>query len=199
MPDVDNLQRDAILESMLEHISDYRRKDTSVKVETLKQSVLKPVLNAPIPDNGVYFNQEKQLRGFLRAFENTLAYSSEFKILDERTQAQIETFKDEPDTWKDKRIWQDTEKKGFRLPDINPEVSHVLATAASAPTSQSGIKRLLFSAFVKVARPLALLFVKLRLRKAAKKLEKQEASKYAHGPCIYEHKDVKHSKPMTVC
>lgn len=199
MSDVDNLQRDAILESMLRRISHYQQKDTSVKVETLKESVIKPVLKAPIPDNDVEFNQEKQLRGFLRAFESTLAYSSQFKILDERTQAQIKTFKNEPNTWKDEWIWQDTEKKGFRLPDINPEVSHILATAASAPTSRSPIKKLLFGALEKVVGPLTLLFVKLGLRKAAEELEKLEAKKYAGGPCIYEHKDVKHSEPMKVC
>lgn len=104
VPEVDNLQRDAILISMLEHISDYERTDPLVNVEALKNSVIKKMIDAPYRDRPVYFSQETQLRGFLQAFESTFEYSSQFKILDERTQAQINTFKDKSETWKDERI-----------------------------------------------------------------------------------------------
>lgn len=199
VPDVGNLQRDAILVSMLQHISDYERKDPLVNVEALKNSVIKKVINAPYPDRPGHFSQETQLRGFLQAFESTFEYSSQFKILDERTQAQIKTFKDKSETWKDERIWQDTHEKGFFLPEANPDVSQVLATAVNTPASRNGIKRFFSRAFVSIARPLVLLSLKFQSWEAAKKLESTQARNFGRGPRIYEYEDHKHAEPMTVC
>ena len=199
MPDVSNLQRDAILQSILDHISDYQLKDPLVKVETLKSSVISKVIDAPNPAKPeIRFDQEEQLRGFLKAFESTSEYSSQFKILDERTQEQIKTFKNKPKTWRDEPIWQDTHRKGFRLPNVNPE-AHVLAKPTSSQTSRGGIKKFLLGAFVKVTRPLVQLFVKFRFWEAAKKLETTQARRYAHGPRIVEHEDKADAKPMDVC
>ena len=88
VPAVDDLERDAILRSMLHNISDYHKKGLSVKVDVLKQSVLQRVIDAPDPNKpDVTFDPEVQLRGFLQAFAETPAFSTKIKVLDDVTQA----------------------------------------------------------------------------------------------------------------
>ena len=200
LPDASNLQRDAILESMLEHISEFQPKYTSVDIQALKTSVLTRVIDAPDPSKkDVEFSQEVQLRGFLKTFENTPAYSSQFKILDSRTKAQIKAFKDKPNAWKDEPIWKDTKEKGFKLPELDPVVSEVLATSSPPKNPAGSVKRCFSRAFVKVARPLVMLFINLKMLKSARSIENKRAEQYAKGPKIYEYEDEKATPPMHVC
>ncbi|KAL8792039.1 MAG: hypothetical protein Q9195_005380 [Heterodermia aff. obscurata] len=192
-PDTGVLQRDAILESMLDHISDYEKKYPLVDIQELKDSVISKVVAAP-KSNDVNFSQEVQLRGFLRAFEKTSAYHSQFNILDSRTQQQIDTFKERSEDWRKEPIWEDTKKKGFLLPETNAEVSKVLPTSPARRSISGSVKRFFSRAFVNVAQPLVLLLLKLRMARAARRLENQAAKKYARGPVIYE--DEKGTKPM---
>jgi hypothetical protein len=196
VPEATKLQRDAILESMLEHISEYQRADKLVDIGTLKEYVIQKVVDAPKDDNDVRFDEETQLRGFLVAFARTVEYSSQFKLLDERTQEQIETFKDKPATWKHEKIWKDTERKGFQLPLANDKSSRPLAALVSEQITPGRFKTLLRGLFVKAARPLVLLLLKVKLAAAARKLEKKQASLYSSRLTIYE--DSEESQPMTV-
>ena len=190
VPGVEALQRDAILKSMLANISSYEKSFPRVKVDVLKDKVLEKVLIAPETNNDVNFNPELQLRGFLQTFEDLPAYAEQFRVLDDRTKEQISTFKDNAENWKNTEIWKDTKEHGFLLPNINPDVSHVLVTSPSV-SSRSFLSRVetwLLGTFVSVAKPLALLFVKCKLGWAVRMLRKAQVTKYAGGPAIYEDK-----------
>ena len=114
VPHSNKLVRDTILRSMLQNISDYHKREPSVKVDVLKESVLQKVIDAPDPNKpGVNFDPEVQLRGFLRAFAETAAFSTKIKLLDDVTQTQIRAFLDNKD-------WKKTVEGGFRLPEYNP-------------------------------------------------------------------------------
>ena len=188
VPEVEALQRDAILTSMLANISSYEKKFPQVNVDILKTEVLEPVLVAPKPNNEKKFDQEVQLRGFLQTFEDLPAYTEQFRLLDDRTKQQISTFKDNPKNWRNTEIWQATEKRGFLLPDINPDVSHMLVTSptASSRSALSTVENWLLGAFVFVTKPLALFLVRLKLGRAVRLLQKAQVTKYAGGPMIYE-------------
>ena len=187
MPEADALQRNAILESMLNNISSYEKDFPKVKVDVLKDQVLEKVLDAPKPDNDVNFNPEVQLRGFLRTFEDLPAYAEQFRVLDPRTKLQISTFKDNEKGWRDTEIWKDTSKRGFQLPDINPDVSHVLVTSPSTSSLSrwSNVTNWFLGAFVRIAKPIALCFVKLRLDWAVAQLKWAQWTRYRGGPKIY--------------
>ena len=188
VPEAEALQRNAILKSMLANISSYEKSFPKVKVNVLKKEVLQRVLDAPKADNEDDFDPEVQLRGFLQTFEDLPAYAEQFNILDTRTKQQISTFKDNEKDWKDTEIWKDTSKRGFLLPEINPDVSHVLITSpsASSPSHWSNAKSRFLDAFVCIAKPIALCFVKLKLFWAVDKLKLAQWTRYAGGPRIYE-------------
>ena len=188
VPDAEELQRNAILESMLANISSYEKKFPKVKVDVLKDDVLEKVLIAPKPENEEKFDPEVQLRGFLRAFEDLPAYAEQFNILDPRTKQQISTFKDNEKNWKDTDIWKSTRKEGFLLPAIDPGVSHALVSSPSVspPSRWFDPKRCLLNAFVCIAKPLALCIARLKLDWAMEKLKVAQWTIYAGGPKIYE-------------
>jgi len=87
-----------------------------VKIDFLKESVLKEVINTPHQDNRTKFDLKVQLRGFLRTVEVTPACKAEFTILDDATKQQKPS------------------KNGVRFLDINANVSTVI-TALSSPPS----------------------------------------------------------------
>ena len=188
VPETEALQRNAILKSMLANISSYEKDYPKVKVDVLKNDVLEKVLQAPRTDNDVDFDPEVQLRGFLRTFEDLPAYAEQFKVLDPRTKQQISTFKDNEKGWRDTEIWKDTSKKGFLLPEINPDVSHMLVTSptTSSLSPFSNATNWFLDAFVCIAKPIALCLAKLRLDRAVTQLKWAQWTRYRGGPKIYE-------------
>ena len=192
VPAVDNLERDAILRSMLHNISDYHKKGPSVKVDVLKQSVLQKVIDAPDPNKpDVTFDPEVQLRGFLQAFAETPAFSTKIKVLDDVTQAQIRAFRDN-------KNWKKTVEGGFRLPNYNPAVSQALTTSTSPTSCPTQVMESVLGCLSGVLKPIALLFLKCKMGFAAEMLAKQDATKYAGGPQIYENEGKEKQKPMEV-
>lgn len=77
VPPATNLARDAILQSMLDHVSEYAKKYLLVKIDILKGLVIKEVIDAP--KNKSRFDPNVQLRGFLKTFEDTPAFKSQFE------------------------------------------------------------------------------------------------------------------------
>ena len=190
VPGVNQLERDAILRSMLHSISDYHKKEPSVKVDVLKESVLQKVIDAPDPNKpDVTFDPEVQLRGFLRAFAETTAFSTKIKVLDDVTQAQICAFRDD-------KNWKKTVERGFKLPDYNPAVSQALTTSTSPASCPLQVMNSVLGCLSGVLKPIALLFLKCKMGFAAEMLAKQDATKYAGGPRIYENEDK--AKPKTI-
>lgn len=196
VPEEDKLQRDNILESMIDHISDYEKKFPNVDVAALKSAVLVPVLEAPDPSNSYEFDAADQIRGFLKAFKETATYKSQFKILDDRTQEQIDEFIKHPKKWTTSPIWKDTNQVGFILPEVNSNTCEVLTTSRSRPTLGFRVRQLLSRAFARVAQPLALFAFKLHMQRAARRLQKLQAKKYAGGPAVFE--DEQQMQKMTV-
>lgn len=188
VPEADALQRNAILKSMVENISSYEKDFPKVKVDVLKNEVLEKVLDAPKTDNDVDFDPEVQLRGFLRTFEDLPAYAEQFKVLDPRTKQQISTFKDDEKGWRDTEIWKSTSERGFLLPEINPDVSHMLVTSPSTRSLSPlpSATNWFLNAFVSIAKPIALCLVKLRLDWAVGQLKWAQWTRYRGGPKIYE-------------
>ena len=188
VPEPEALQRNAILQSMLDNISSYEKDFPKVKVDVLKEKVLQKVLVAPRTDNEENFDPEVQLRGFLQTFEDLPAYAEQFKVLDTRTKQQISTFKDNEKDWRDTKIWKDTRNRGFQLPEINPDVSHVLVSSPSAspPSRWFNPKSWFLNAFISIARPFALCLVRLKLDVAKIHLKLEQWTKYAGGHKIYE-------------
>ena len=121
VPPATNLARDAILQSMLDHVLEYDKKYPLVQIDVLKDLVIKEVIDAP--KNKSRFDPNVQLRGFLKTFEDTPAFKSQFDILDDATKGQIRAFKDEKNNGAD---WKETISNGFRFPDINPKVGKIL-------------------------------------------------------------------------
>ena len=190
VPRVDQLERDAILRSMLHNISDYHKKEPSVKVDVLKEAVLQKVIDAPDPNKpDVTFDPEVQLRGFLQAFAETPAFSTKIKVLDDVTQAQIRAFRDS-------KNWKKTVEGGFKLPDYNSAVSQALTTSTSAAGCPSQVMNAVLGCLSGVLKPIALLLLKCKMGFAAEILAKQNATKYAGGPTIYENEDK--AKPKTI-
>lgn len=188
VPGVNRLERDAILRSMLHNISDYHKKEPSVKVDVLKEAVLQKVIDAPDPNKpDVTFDPEVQLRGFLQAFAETPAFSTKIKVLDDVTQAQIHAFRDN-------KNWKKTVEGGFKLPDYNPAVSQALTPSTSAASCPSQVMNAVLGCLSGVLKPIALLFLKCKMGFAAEML--QDATKYAGGPIIYENEDK--AKPKTI-
>ena len=109
-----------------------------------------------------------------------------------------DTIKERSEDWRDRPIWRDTKEKGFLLPETNAELSKVLPTSPTRRSISGSVKRFFSRASVNVAQPLVLLLLKLRMATAARRLENQEAKKYARGPVIYEYEDEKGTKPMDV-
>ena len=179
VPPAKELARDAILQSMLDHVSEYRKKYPIIKFDILKESVLKKVIDAPRKDNDTTFDPEVQLRGFLQSFEDTPAFKSEFNILDDVTKKQINAFKAGTD-------WKKSIENGFRFPDINPKAANILTEQSSSPSLFIRARDILLRGFVDVARPVVRLLMALQFEKATAKLKAAQATKYAGGPKIYE-------------
>jgi hypothetical protein len=199
VPGVDRLQRDAILKSMNENISKYQNRFPLVNIGTLKEKVLQKVIDAPNPNKPeVNFDPEVQLRGFLKAFENTPAFASQFDILDDATKKQIQAFKNVPENWRKEEIWKDTKKRGFLLPEANPDLSKALVTSSTKRTFGARVRGFFLRTLYSAARPISLLFLKLQMKDQARRLEDAQAKQYAGGPSIYEFKDEKNTKPMDV-
>ena len=184
VPPAENLARDAILKSMLDHVSEYEKKYPTLKFDIFKESVLKKVIDAPRKDNDTPFNPEVQLRGFLLTFEDTLAFKSEFNILDDLTKKQISAFKDGTD-------WKNTIKNGFRFPDINPNVANILTEKSSSPSLFIRVRDFFLRGFVDVARPVVRLLMTLQFERATARLKAAQATKYVGGPKIYEDESQK--------
>ena len=192
LPDSNMLVRDAILRSMLQNISDYHKRESSVKVDVLKESVLQKVIDAPDPNKpDVNFDPEVQLRGFLRAFVETAAFSTKIKLLDDVTQAQIRAFIDNKD-------WKKSVEGGFRLPEYNPAVSQALATSTSPTSCPTRVMNSVLGCLTGVLKPIALLFLKCKMGFAAEMLAKEDATKYAGGPKIDENEEKANQKPIEV-
>ena len=96
VPSTDCLQRDAILQSMLSHLSQYEGKYERIDIQELKQSVVKKVIDAADDKQPDIFNERAQLQGFLKAFQDTRAFKTQFNILDKATQEQILALRDDP-------------------------------------------------------------------------------------------------------
>lgn len=192
VPHSNALVRDAILRSMLQNISNYHKREPSVKVDVLKQSVLQKVIDAPDPNKpDVNFDPEVQLRGFLRAFAETAAFSTKIKLLDDVTQAQIRAFIDN-------NGWKKTVEGGFRLPEYNPAVSQALSTLKSPTSCLTRVMNSVLGCLSGVLKPIALLFLKCKMGFVAEMLAKAQATKYAGGPKIDENEDKANQKPIEV-
>ena len=172
VPAVENLARDEILKSMLDHVSEYESKYPTVKINVLKESVLKKVIDTT-------FDPAVQLRGFLKTFEDTPAFKAEFNILDNATKEQINAFKAGGN-------WKKSIENGFRFPDVNPNVANILTEQSSSPSPFIRIRDFFLRGFVDVARPLVRLLMALQLNRATATLKAAQATKYAGGPKIYE-------------
>ena len=179
VPPAQELARDAILQSMLDHVADYANKYPTIKLDILKDSVLKKVIDAPRKDNDTTFDPEVQLRGFLQSFEDTPAFKSQFNILDDGTKKQINAFKAGTD-------WKKSIENGFRFPDINPNAANILTKQSSSPSPFVRVRDFFLRGFVDVARPVVRLLMTLQFEKATAKLKAAQATKYAGGPKIYE-------------
>ncbi|KAF2746840.1 hypothetical protein M011DRAFT_67900 [Sporormia fimetaria CBS 119925] len=80
------LERNHILQQILDRVEDYAPEFDLVDYHALKDQVLRPVLSKE-------FNPEVQIRGFLKAFRHTLAYKSAFsKIQSDDLKQKIEEF-----------------------------------------------------------------------------------------------------------
>ena len=192
VPEARDLARDAILKSMLENLSGYNTKYPRVNIDVLKQAVLEKVVNAPNPQKpDVEFDPEIQLRGFLRAFASTPAYSAKFNVLDDKTKEQIRTFKDGDN-------WQETVKTGFRLPEINPAVSQALDTSTDSPSFPTQVKDCVLGSLAFIIKPLSLLLIKLKMGLDVEILARAQATRYAGGPKVYEDEDTANAKPIEV-
>lgn len=172
VPSAENLARDAILKSMLDHVSEYEKKYPNVHFDVFKQDVLKEVIDAT-------FDPNVQLRGLLRTFADTPAFQSEFNILDDLTKKQISDFKDGTDL-------KNIIKNGFQSPHINPNVANVLTGSSSSPSLFIRVRDLFLRGFVVVARPAVRLLMTLKFERATARLKAAQATKYAGGPKIYE-------------
>ena len=179
VPPATNLARDSILQSMLDHVSEYENKYPLVKIDILKESVLKKIIDAPQMDNDTEFDPEVQLRGFLQTFEHTPAFKAEFNILDDATKKQISAFKS-------RMNWKNTIKHGFGFPGFNPNASKVLTAQSSSPSLFIRIQDFFLRGFVGVAGPFVRLLVTLQMGRATKRLKEAQATIYAGGPKIYE-------------
>ena len=179
VPPAKELARDAILQSMLDHVSEYEKKYPIIKFDILKDSVLKKVIDAPRKDNDTTFDPEVQLRGFLQSFEDTPAFKSQFNILDDVTKKQINAFKTGTG-------WKKSIENGFRFPDINPNSANILTDQSSSPSPFIRVRDFFLRGFVDVARPLVRLLMRLQFEKATARLKAAQATKYAGGPKIYE-------------
>ena len=179
VPPATSLARDAILQSMLDHVSEYENKYPTINFDVLKRSVLKKVIDAPRNDNDTEFNPEVQLRGFLQTFEDTPAFKAEFTILDDVTKKQISAFKDNTE-------WKKSIENGFRLPDINPNVAKILTGQSSPPSLFIRVRDFFLRGFVHVARPVVRVLMTLQFDRATTRLKEAQATKYAGGPRIYE-------------
>jgi hypothetical protein len=85
-PAASNLERTHILKQILDHIDDYRKDFNLIDYSALKDEVLKPIIEET-------FNPETQIRGFLRAFQHTVAYGDSFQqIPSAELKAQIQSF-----------------------------------------------------------------------------------------------------------
>ena len=191
VPGSNELVRDTILRSMLQDISDYHKREPSVKVDVLKESVLQKVIDAPDPNKpDVNFDPEVQLRGFLRAFAETAAFSTKIKLLDDVTQTQIRAFLDNKD-------WKKTVEGGFRLPGYNPAVSQAL-TPTSPTSCPTRVINSVMGCLSGILKPIALLLLKCKMGFATEILAKEEATKYAGGPNITENEDKANQKTIEV-
>ena len=192
VPDSNELVRDTILRSMLQNISDYHKREPSVKVDVLKESVLQKVIDAPDPTKpDVNFDPEVQLRGFLRAFAETAAFSTKIKLLDDVTQTQIRAFLDD-------REWKKTVEGGFRLPGYNPAVSQALTTSTSLTSCPTRVINSVMGCLAGVLRSIALLLLKCKMGFATEMLAKEDATEYAGGPNIAENEDKANQKTIEV-
>jgi len=66
------LERNNILQQILDHITDFQDQFTTVNYDALKKDVLLPVIQG-------HFDPEVQIRGFLKTFEDTPAFKAAFK------------------------------------------------------------------------------------------------------------------------
>ncbi len=192
VPELNVLARDAILRSMLHNISEYHKREPSVKVDVLKECVLQKVIDAPDPNKpDLNFDPEVQLRGFLRAFAETAAFSTKIKLVDDVTQAQIRAFRDN-------KNWKKTVEGGFRLPEYKPAVSQALTSLKSPTSCPTKVMNSVLGCLAGVLKPIALLFLHCKMIFAAEMLAKEEMAKYGGGPKIYENEDKANQKPIEV-
>ena len=179
VPPAKELARDAILQSMLDHVSEYANKYPVINFKILKEDVLEKVIDAPRKDNDTTFNPEVQLRGFLQSFDDTPTFKSQFNILDDVTKKQINAFKAGTG-------WKKSIENGFRFPDINPNAANILTEQSSSPSPFIRVRDFFLRGFVDVARPVVRLLMVLQFEKATATLKAAQATKYAGGPKIYE-------------
>ena len=179
VPPTTELARDNILQSMLDHISECQSKYPQVKTDILKESVLQKVIDAPKDGNDTQFDPEVQLRGFMQAFEDTLAFQAEFTILDDETKEKISAFKDGAD-------WKKTVQSGFSSLNPNPNVARTLTRHSSPVSVFTRIQDFFLRGFVAIVRPIVRLFTRFQMDRATKRLEEAQATVYAGGPEIYE-------------
>ena len=83
------------------------------------------------------------------------------------------------------------------MPGNNPDVSQILNTGAIPADGPNRIGKFLLNVFTKIARPLVLCALRVRLNEAAQKLESNQTRRYIGGPKTVE--DEEDLKEMTVC
>jgi len=85
-PQPQDLERNHILEDILQHCTDYAGEYKDINYNALKDDVIRPVIEN-------HFDPETQLRGFLKVFQRTLAYNAAFaNIQDEDLKKRINAF-----------------------------------------------------------------------------------------------------------
>ena len=179
VPPATELARDKILQSILDHVSEYQNKYPQVKIDILKESVLQKVIDAPKDGNDTEFDPEVQLRGFLQTFQDTPTFKAEFDTLDDVTKEQISAFKLGTD-------WKKTVESGFSFPIPNPNVAKILTRQSSSPSIFTRIQDFFLRGFVDVARPVVRLLMRLQMDRATRRLKEAQVTVYAGGPTIYE-------------
>ncbi|PFH57345.1 hypothetical protein XA68_15201 [Ophiocordyceps unilateralis] len=80
------LERDAILEQILDHIGDFAERFDTIDYDALRNDVLLPVIRG-------HFDPEVQIRGFMKTFRNTIAFHKALRDIDNAgVRDQVEKF-----------------------------------------------------------------------------------------------------------
>ncbi|PHH78469.1 hypothetical protein CDD80_6812 [Ophiocordyceps camponoti-rufipedis] len=81
-----HLERNTILEQILDHIQDFADRFDTIDYDALRNEVLRPVITSQ-------FDPEVQIRGFLKTFHRTIAFKKAFRdIDDDGVRDQVESF-----------------------------------------------------------------------------------------------------------